>query len=358
MTTSACWLCPSPSPRVLSCPQVMFSQHACQWMHPDDCRHLWECGLTLWQTIVHYALLGASGDSASQNAALSQAYQLMVDLELESKADRLFDRSSPSALEHLDALKTQIAIHVLSNTPLLLLVDDPFLGLDGSQHDQSGELVRVLGHIARTYGTIVVLVLSFHHRHGHRHRLHRVRRRIPSSLIGRVRNMLAMGRDGRMIFSGSINDMIAFISEPSTSSIIAEQLNIDRRYLNGDSEYIYLEAVLQRLSEGTTDHSTASDEDADDDDDDDEDGQSMRLLRGDHGAAVPSSSYDLSEDLCDSFDRSSFRRSSLQTIGRFDRTQTRELLLGGSLHTASMQRHWMELLCILLSRALHVSEDL
>jgi hypothetical protein len=166
--------------------------------------------------------------------------------------------------------------------------------------------------------------------------------------------MLAMGRDGRMIFSGSINDMIAFISEPSTSSIITEKLNIDRRYLNGDNEY--LEAVLQRLSEGTTDHSTASDEDADDDDD--EDGQSMRLLRGDHGAAVPSSSYDLSEDLCDSFDRSSFRRSSLQTIGRFDRTQARELLLGGSLHTASMQRHWMELLCILLSRALHVSEDL
>lgn len=280
----------------------------------------------------------------SQNAALSQAYRLMVDLELESKADRLFDRSSPSALEHLDALKTQIAIHVLSNTPLLLIVDNPFLGLDGPQDDQSGELARVLGHIARTYGTIVVLVLSFHRRH----------RRTPLSLFGRVHNMLAMGRDGRMIFSGSINDIIAFMSEPSTSSIIAEKLNIDRRYLNGDSEY--LEAVLQRLGEGTTDYSTASDEDADDDDN--EDGLSMRLLCGDHGAAVPSNSYDLSGDLCDSFDRSSFRRSSLQTIGRFDRTQARELLLGGSTCAASMQRHWMELLCILLSRALHVSEDL
>ena len=276
----------------------------------------------------------------------------MVDLELESKADRLFDRSSPSALAHLDALKTQIAIHVLSNTPLLLVVDDPFLGLDGPQDDQSGELVRVLDHIARTYGTIVVLVLSFHRRH--RHRLHRVRRRIPSSLFGRVHNMLAMGRDGRMIFSGSIKDIIAFMSEPSTSSIIAEKLNIDRRYLNGDSEY--LEAVLQRLGEGTTDHSTVSDEDADDDDN--EDGLSMRLLRGDHGAAVPSSSYDLSGDLCDRFDRSTFRRSSLQTIGRFDRTQVRELLLGASTPTAAMQCHWMELLCILLSRALHVSEDL
>jgi len=271
----------------------------------------------------------------------------MVDLELESKADRLFDRSSPSALEHLDALKTQIAIHVLSNTPLLLIVDDPFLGLDGPQDDQSGELVRVLGHIARTYGTIVVLVLSFHRRH--RHRLHRVRRRIPSSLFGRVHNMLAMGRDGRMIFSGSITDIITFMSEPSTSSIIAEKLNIDRRYLNGDSEY--LEAVLQRLGEGTTDHSTASDEGADDDDN--EDGLSMRLLRDDHGAAVPSSSYDVSGDLCDRFGR-----SSLQTIGRFDRTQARELLLGASTSTAVMQRHWMELLCILLSRALHVSEDL
>jgi len=316
--------------------------------------HLWECGLTLWQTIVHYALLGASGCSLSQNAALSQAYRLMVDLELESKADRLFDRSSPSALEHLDALKTQIAIHVLSNTPLLLIVDDPFLGLDGPQDDQSGELVRVLGHIARTYGTIVVLVLAFHRRH--RHRLHRVRRRIPSSMIGGVHNMLAMGRDGRLIFSGSFTDIITFMSEPSTSSIIAEKMNIDRRYLNSDSEY--LEAVLQRLGEGTTDHSTDEDADEDADDDDNEDGLSMRLLHVDHGAAVPSSSYDLSGDLCDRFDRSSFRQSSLQTIGRFDRTQARELLLCGSTSTAAMQRHWMELLCILLSRALHVSEDL
>jgi hypothetical protein len=166
--------------------------------------------------------------------------------------------------------------------------------------------------------------------------------------------MLAMGRDGRMIFSGSITDMTAFMSEPSTSSIIAEKMNIDRRYLNSDSEY--LEAVLQRLGEGATDHSTDEDENADDDDN--EDGLSMRLLHVDHGAAVPSSSYDLNGDLCDRFDRSSFRRSSLQTIGRFDRTQARELLLCGSTSTAVMQRHWMELLCILLSRALHVSEDL
>lgn len=334
----------------------MSSQHACRWLHPDDCRHLWECGLTLWQTIVHYALLGASVCSASgsQDAALSQAYRLMVDMGLESKATRPFDRSSsPCALGHLDALKTQIAIHVVSNTPSLLIVDDPFLGLDGPPDDQSEELLRVLDHVARTYGTIVILV---HHRH---HSMSIRRRRIPSSLFGLVHSVLAMGRDGRMIFSGSVTDMTAFMSEPSTSSIISEKLNIDRRYLNGDREY--LEAVLHRLSEGTTDHSPATDEQADDDDGSSEDGLSMQLLRGDQGTAVPSSSSDLSEEaLCDSFDRSSYRRSSLQTIGSFDRTQARELLLllrEGRGHTAAaaVPRHWMELLCILLSRALHVS---
>ena len=211
----------------------------------------------------------------------------------------------------------------------------------------------MLDHVARTYGTIVILV---HHRH---HSMSIRRRRIPSSLFGLVHSVLAMGRDGRMIFSGSVTDMTAFMSEPSTSSIISEKLNIDRRYLNGDREY--LEAVLHRLSEGTTDHSPATDEQADDDDGSSEDGLSMQLLRGDQGTAVPSSSSDLSEEaLCDSFDRSSYRRSSLQTIGSFDRTQARELLLllrEGRGHTAAaaVPRHWMELLCILLSRALHVS---
>lgn len=344
---------------------MISSQHACRWLHPDDCRHLWECGLTLWQTIVHYALLGTSVCSASgsQDAALSQAYRLIVDMGLESKADRPFDRSSsPCALGHLDALKTQIAIHVVSNTPSLLIVDDPFLGLDRPPDDQSEELLRVLDHVARTYGTIVILVLSFHHRH-HSMSMSISRRKTPSSLFRVVHSVLAMGRDGRMIFSGSVIDMTAFMSEPSTSSIISEKLNIDRRYLNGgDREY--LEAVLHRLGEGTTDHSPATDEQADDDDDDgsSEDGLSMQLLCGDQGGtAVPSSSSDLSEKaLCDSFDRSSFRRTSLQTIGSFDRTQARELLLllrEGRGHTAAaaVPRHWMELLCILLSRALHVS---
>jgi len=260
---------------------------------------------------------------------LSQAHRLLVDMGLQSKADQPFDCSSPSALGYLDALKTQILIHALFNTPLLV-VEDPFGGLDGPE-DQS-ELVRVLDHVARTYRTMVVLVLSFN----------RLRVRVPS-LFGLARNLLAMGRDGRTIFSGSVTHMIAFMSETSsTSNIVAEKLNTDRRYLNDDGEY--LDAVLLRLTESTKDHCPDTDEHPDDDISSD-DGLSMRLLRGEDGV-IQSNTTDLSEILCDSFKSSSFRRSSLQTIGRFDRTQAREL----RTHQA---HNWMEL-CILLSRTLHV----